>query len=108
MIRTNALKTNDISNKISANDHKALLGKVPSIVSPIPEVNWLVSVDAGEIKFLGMMAALPMTIWTAKASPKARAIPKITAVKIPGVADRRITRETVCQRVAPSASDASL
>ena len=53
-----------------------------------------------------MIAAFPITIWTAKASPKARAIPKIIAVKIPPRAAGKTTRWMVCHRVAPRPAEA--
>ena len=88
---TSMFKIKDINNKIKANDQSALLGKVPITVLPMSVVNLLVKVDAGETKFLGNKAALPITICTAKASPKARAIQKIIAVKIPGTAALKTT-----------------
>lgn len=52
-------------------------------VFPIPIVNIEVKVAAGVVKEVGITAEFPTTIWIARASPKARAIPKTTAVKIP-------------------------
>lgn len=89
--RITELKTNDINNKINAKLHNALFSSDPITVFPIPCVKTDVNVAAGDVKFCGINAALPTTIWTAKASPKARAIPKTTAVKIPGVAARKMT-----------------
>ena len=86
------LKNNDINKRTNANDHKALLETVPITVLPIPIVKTLVKVEAGANKLSGNRVALPMTIWTANASPKARAIPKTIAVMIPGKAARNKTR----------------
>ena len=61
------------------------------IVFPIPMVKIEVKVEAGVTKEFGIKAAFPITIWMANASPKARAIPKTTAVKIPGTAARKTT-----------------
>ncbi|CIV89209.1 Uncharacterised protein [Streptococcus pneumoniae] len=76
-------------------------------VFPIPIVNIEVKVAAGVVKEVGITAEFPTTIWIARASPKARAIPKTTAVKIPERAAFKITRQIVCQRVAPIAKLAS-
>ena len=70
---------------------------------PMPMVSTDVSVDAGVNSDEGIWAALPMTICTASASPKARVIPKMTAVMSEGRALRSTTFHTVCQRVQPSA-----
>lgn len=71
------------------------------IVLPIPCVKTDVKVEAGDVNPFGKMAAIPTTICIASASPNARAIPKTTAVKIPGVAALSKTREIVCHLVAP-------
>jgi hypothetical protein len=60
-------------------------------VLPIPVVSTDVNVDDGDTRLFGINAAFPITICTAKASPKARAIPKTTAVIKPGVAARKTT-----------------
>ena len=106
IVRTNRLKINDIKSKTKAKDHRASFGRVPMTVFPIPAVKIEVRVADGEIRLVGITAAFPITICTARASPKARAIPKITAVKIPGKAARRITRCMVCHIVAPRAKEA--
>ena len=69
----------------------------------MPMVSTLVSVEAGVNKPAGIWIALPMTICTAKASPKARVMPKITAVINDGAALLSTTFQMVCQRVQPSA-----
>ena len=51
------------------------------IVFPIPIVKMDVNVEAGVVSPVGINAALPMTIWIAKASPNARAIPKRLLLK---------------------------
>ena len=76
----------DINNKTKAKDHKPSLAGVPITLFPIPVVITEVKVAAGFIKPFGRLTVLPITIWTAKASPKARAIPKIKAVIIPPLA----------------------
>jgi len=85
------LNSKDINKRIKANDHRTLFWTVPMIVFPIPMVKIDVNVDAGVTKLVGINAALPITIWIANASPNARAIPKTTAVKIPGTAARKTT-----------------
>ena len=79
---------------------------VPMTVFPIPVVKTLVKVAAECINPVGITVVFPITIWTARASPNARAIPNTIAVKIPLLALGIITREIVCQRVAPSPADA--
>ena len=54
-----------------------------------------------------MRAALPVTIITVMVSPIARPTPSITAVSTPARAAGSVTRQMVCQRVAPSARAAS-
>ena len=76
-------------------------------VFPIPMVKIEVRVEAGVVSEVGTTAEFPTTIWIAKASPKARAIPKTTAVKIPERAAFSVTCQMVCQRVAPIAILAS-
>ena len=66
-----------------ASDQRTLLLTVPMTVFPIPMVKIEVRVEAGVVSEVGTTAEFPTTIWIAKASPKARAIPKTTAVKIP-------------------------
>ena len=68
-----------------ASDQRTLLLTVPMTVFPIPMVKIEVRVEAGVVSEVGTTAEFPTTIWIAKASPKARAIPKTTAVKIPGL-----------------------
>ena len=63
----------------------------------------LVSVEAGVNRPEGIWMALPMTICTARASPKARVMPKMTAVISDGAALLSTTFQMVCQRVHPSA-----
>ena len=53
----------------------------------------------------GIDGELPMTIWTARASPAARVMPRTTAVRTPVRADGMSTWRIVCQRVVPRASD---
>ena len=108
IIRINRLKNSDIINSTRAKDHRALFGKVSNTVFPIPVVKILVNVAAGVKTSFGKTAAFPITICTASASPKARAIPKIIAVNNPGKEARTTTLEIVCQRVAPNAKEASL
>ena len=51
--------------------------------------------------------ATPEVSRTGEVSPTARAIPRMRAVASPGRAVGRTTRQTVCQRPAPRAYDAS-
>ena len=90
-----------------ASDQRTLLLTVPMTVFPIPMVKIEVRVEAGVVSEVGTTAEFPTTIWMAKASPKARAIPKTTAVKIPERAALSVTCQMVCQRVAPMAILAS-
>ncbi len=50
----------------------------------------------------------PVAMRTIMVSPTARPKPTITAEKMPGLAVGRTTRVAVCQRLAPSASDAAV
>jgi len=78
----------------------------PVTVLPMSSVIWLVSVVIGWVRLVGMRGRLPMTIWTASASPAARIMPRMTAVAIPVLpAGSRMWR-MVCQRVVPMAIDA--
>ena len=104
---TNILKPRLINKSTKARDQRTLFETVPMTVFPIPIVKTDVNVAAGVVKEVGITAEFPTTIWMARASPKARAIPKITAVKIPGLAALSVTRQIVCQRVAPMARLAS-
>ena len=56
----------------------------------------------------GIWDTLPATMITAKVSPTALPIPKITAVMIPGNAAGNMIFLIVCQFVAPKPRDASL
>ena len=69
-------------------------------------VIWLVSVVIGAVRLVGIVGRLPITIWTARASPAARIIPRMTAVNSPVFAAGRRMCRIVCQRVVPSASEA--
>ena len=53
--------------------------------------------------FNARTGAFPVTIITVMVSPIARPIPSITAVNTPERAAGKVTRQIVCQRVAPSA-----
>ena len=55
-----------------------------------------------------MIGVLPVAINTIMVSPMARPKPIMIAAKIPGEAEGRITRHTVCQRLAPRAREAAL
>ncbi len=52
-----------------------------------------------------MIGVLPVAISTIMVSPTARPKPIMTAEKMPGLAVGSTTRVTVCQRLAPSASE---
>ena len=69
-------------------------------------VIWLVSVVTGWVIAVGITGRLPMTIWTASASPAARVVPRTIAVRVPAAALGMRMCRIVCQRVVPSASDA--
>ncbi|MNC05141.1 hypothetical protein D3C75_526020 [compost metagenome] len=73
------------------------------VVFPIPSVITLVKVEADSKSDFGTNGAFPITICTASASPKARAIPNTIPVIMAGKVVGIITREIVCHRVAPSA-----
>ena len=81
-----------------ASDQRTLLLTVPMTVFPIPMVKIEVRVEAGVVSEVGTTAEFPTTIWIAKASPKARAIPKTTAVKIP----ERATSGAIGYAIYPS------
>ncbi len=55
-----------------------------------------------------MIGVLPVAISTIIVSPTARPKPIMTPAKMPGLAEGRITRQTVCQRLAPQAREAAL
>ena len=55
-----------------------------------------------------MIGVLPVAISTIMVSPMARPKPIITAEKTPGSAEGSTTRQAVCQRLAPSASEAAV
>ncbi len=55
-----------------------------------------------------MIGVLPVAMSTIMVSPMARPRPIMMAAKMPGEAEGRITRQTVCQRLAPRARDAAL
>ena len=69
---------------------------------------FVVSVLTGANIDPGIWATLPATIITAKVSPIALPIPRITAVIIPGSADGKIIWRIVCQWVDPRPNAASL
>src|SRR2546428_56894 len=58
-------------------------------------------------KDLGICGEFPITINTAIVSPMARPMPRITPVRIPGLAAGNSTLQIVCHLVAPRANDAS-
>ncbi|MNN01792.1 hypothetical protein D3C81_1144200 [compost metagenome] len=74
---------------------------------PILNVITLVNVDVDSNSEPGICGAFPITICTASASPKARAIPSTTPVNKDGIVVGSTVRYKVCQRVAPSAYDPS-
>ena len=77
------MNTKEITNKNNAMVHKAILYSLPSIVPPISAAIALVKLTVGSNKDLGKAFILPITIATAKASPKARAKPSTTPAKMP-------------------------
>ncbi len=82
----------------------------PLATSPISAAMVAVMVRTGmnsAWRSTGMRAALPVTIMTAMVSPMARPMPSMTAVTMPERAAGTTTRQMVCQRVAPMASEAS-
>ena len=84
--------------------HRAWYWTDPVVALAKPEVSAVVSVAAGDSRPTGMIFSTPpMTIWTARVSPKARVMPRITAVMSEGSALLRTTCQTVCQRVQPRA-----
>ena len=97
------MNTSDMAKSSRASDHSTSLCTVPMASLPMPMVSTLVSVDAGVNRPEGIWMALPMTICTARASPKARVMPRMTAVISDGAALLSTTFQMVCQRVHPSA-----
>ena len=77
----------------------------PKTVLPMSRVICDVSVVTGCVIAAGIDGELPMTIWTASASPAARVMPSTTAVRTPLVADGMSRWRIVCQRVVPRASE---
>ncbi len=55
-----------------------------------------------------MIGVLPVAISTIMVSPTARPMPIISAEKMPGLAVSSTTRVSVCQGVAPKASEPSV
>ena len=62
-------------------------------------VSVVVMVDAASSRPFGMVSIPPITMRTARVSPKARVMPRMTAVMSEGNALRRTTCQMVCQRV---------
>ena len=62
-------------------------------------VSVVVMVDAGDSSDVGMASIPPMTMRTASVSPKARVMPRMTAVMSDDMADLSTTCQMVCQRV---------
>ena len=77
----------------------------PNTVLPMSSVICDVSVVTGWVIAAGSVGELPMTIWTARASPAARVMPRTTAVKTPLSADGIRRWRMVCQRVVPRARE---
>jgi len=78
--------------------------------SPISAAMVAVMVRAGENNAprpLGTTAALPVTNHHGHGLANARPMPSMTAVSTPERAAGKVTRQMVCQRVAPSARAAS-
>src|SRR5699024_2301488 len=94
-------------NNTSPIDHNVLFSMLPYVVWPIFKVMIVVKVADGSNNDVGKSRTLPITIWTASASPNALAIPKTTAVRSDGNAAGIKTRLIVCHRVAPNAYDPS-
>ena len=65
------------------------------------------SVRTESARVADMIAALPEAISTIIVSPTARPRPSATPAAMPGLAAGRTTFRIVCQRAAPSATDAS-
>ena len=96
------MKRNDKRKRSNAIVHKAALYSPPSMAPPISAEIAVVNVLAGKKSDVGKTFIWPMTMATAKASPKARARPKIIPVKIPPFAAGKTTLAIVSHRVAPN------
>ena len=59
-------------------------------------------------QFQSRIGVFPVAIRTIMVSPMARPKPIMTAEKIPGLADNKTRCSTVCQRVAPNASEPAM
>ena len=85
------ININEITSNISAKDQRALFHIDPNDVLAISDVKILVKVVVGLNNDDAIFKVLPITIWTASASPKALPSPKTTPVKIPFFAAGTIT-----------------
>ena len=98
------MKNRDMPMSRRPSAHSAWYWTLPVVALAKPEVSAVVRVAAGESSPCGMIFSTPpMPIWTASVSPKARVMPRMTAVMRDGSALLRTTCSTVCQRVQPSA-----
>ena len=77
------MNKNDSRNRTKAIVHRAALYSPPSMAPPMSAEIAVVSVLAGRNRDVGKTFIWPMTMATARASPKARARPRIMPVKIP-------------------------
>src|SRR5207253_299847 len=80
---TSDTKANEIPSSTRPISHSASFQGSPLTVLPMSSVIWLVNVVIGAVRLVGMTGRLPMTIWTASASPAARIMPSTTAVTMP-------------------------
>src|SRR5262249_39391225 len=103
-VRTISTNANENPNRIRPIVHSASFHGSPWTVLPMSSVIWLVSVVTGWVSAVGITGRLPITIWTASASPAARIMPSTMPVAIPDNAAGMSTWRIVCQRVVPRAS----
>ena len=96
------MKNREIANNNSAMVQRADFISPPSMALPIWAAISVVRVFVVEKMLVGSAVVCPMTMATARASPKALARPKITPEMIPGAAAGTTIRYMVCQRVEPS------
>lgn len=101
------IKMNDIIRRINPIDQSVLFSTLPYVVWPIFKVMIVVNVAAASSRLDGITFTFPITICTANASPKALAIPRMTAVNSVGNAAGIRTLRMVCHLVAPNAYEPS-
>src|SRR6185369_8633157 len=74
--RTMTTNVNDIRSRTRPIVQRTWFHGSPETVLPISRVIWLVRVVIGAVRLVGIVGRLPITIWTASASPAARIMPR--------------------------------